>query len=273
MAACYTPSDEYRKLVSHFLLSATEYSACYTIYMSKTAWIIFSALCVLLLGGLIWAAQSNKLDVSKVDSWQIQTATKDNGEIADHVFGNKDAKVRIVEYGDFQCPGCGAAYPVMKEMSQKYSEDVAFIFRNFPLSSIHPNARAAAAAAESAGLLGKYWEMHDKLYENQNNWETLSGQDRTNTFASYAVSLGMDKDKFIAGLTDERVLNKIDYDTALGTKVGVSGTPSIYVNGKIADQSVKDGKLVAGNNTDPLVWSSSDLFDKYAVDPAIKAAK
>jgi protein-disulfide isomerase len=161
----------------------------------------------------------------------------------------------------------------MKEMSQKYSEDVAFIFRNFPLSSIHPNARAAAAAAESAGLLGKYWEMHDKLYENQNNWETLSGQDRTNTFASYAVSLGMDKDKFIAGLTDERVLNKIDYDTALGTKVGVSGTPSIYVNGKIADQSVKDGKLVAGNNTDPLVWSSSDLFDKYAVDPAIKAAK
>lgn len=254
--------------------------------MSKTTWIIFAALCIILLGGLVWVSQSNRLDVSKVDEWKITSSGTpksgepnlesdsdfDNGGIADHVLGNKDAKVIIIEYGDYECPGCGAFAPVMSQVSAKYGDSIAFVFRNFPLSSIHPNARAAAAAAESAGLQGKYWEMHDKLYDNQQNWENLNGKQRTDTFASYATTLGLDKDKFIAGLTSDQVIKKIDFDIALGDKVGVNATPTVFVNGKKADQSVKDGKLVTANNTDPLVWSSADTFENLMVNPALQKA-
>lgn len=240
--------------------------------MNRTTWIIFSVLCVALLGGLVWVSQSSKLDVSKLDIWKIQPASKQSGDIADQVFGNKDAKVQIIEYGDFQCPGCDAAAPVLKQISEKYKDSVAFIFRDFPLSSIHPNARAAAAAAESAGLQGKFWEMHDKLYDNQKSWETLTGQARTDVFTSYASSLGLDKAKFLKDLDSKQVANKIDFDVALGQKAGVSATPSIYVNGKLTDQSVRDGKLVAPNNTDPYVWTDAGNFEKLILIPALEKA-
>jgi hypothetical protein len=240
--------------------------------MSRTAWIIFSTLCIVLLGGLVWAAQSNRLDVSNVDPWTAQSAEKRDGNIGDHVLGNPDAKVTVIEYGDFQCPGCGAFYPVQKQVTDKYKNEVRFIFRNFPLSTLHPNARAAAAAAEAAGLQGKYWEMHDQLYANQQSWENLNGEQRTNLFTGYAVALGVDKDQFVKDLDNQKVLDKLSFDIALGGKVGVSGTPSIYVNGKIADQSVKNGKLVTANNTDPLVWANADTFENLVIKPALKKA-
>src|SRR5699024_4048070 len=97
----------------------------------------------------------------------IIAASDKNGHIADHVRGNPDAKVVLVEYGDYQCPGCAGIAPALNTIADRYSEDLAFVFRNFPLSSIHPNAKVAAATAEAAGLQGKFWEMHDKLYQEQ----------------------------------------------------------------------------------------------------------
>ena len=137
--------------------------------MTGKTWIIFVAVVVVLFGGLIIWSQKDKLDVAKVNTSKIQPATVQSGNIADHVFGNKNAKVVLIEYGDYQCPGCGSVYPTVKTVTEKYKDNLAFVFRNFPLTNIHPNARAAAAAAETAGLMGKYWEMHDILYENQSS--------------------------------------------------------------------------------------------------------
>src|SRR6478735_792882 len=104
--------------------------------MSTKAWIIFAAACVVLFGGLIIWSSSDNIDVSNVDANKIQPASENSGNIGDHVFGKKDSKVILFEYGDFQCPGCGAAYPTLKAVSEKYEKQLAFVFRNFPLTTI-----------------------------------------------------------------------------------------------------------------------------------------
>jgi len=202
--------------------------------MSTKNWIIFAAVCVVLFGGLIvWSSRDN-IDVSKVNTDKIQPATKNSGSIADHVFGNKNSKVVLFEYGDFQCPGCGSTHPTIKAVSEKYEKQLAFVFRNFPLTTIHPNARAASAATEAAGLNGKYWEMHNMIYENQDSWSSASTEDRTNLFSQYAVNIGIDANTFEKTLTSKssQINRKIDFDRALGNKIGVSGTPTMYLNGK-----------------------------------------
>jgi protein-disulfide isomerase len=203
--------------------------------VSKKAWIIFASACVILLVGLVYVSSKDKVDVSKVDANKIQTADAQSGNIADHVFGKKDSKVVFVEYGDFQCPGCGSAYPTIKDVTEKYQGQVAFIFRNFPLTSLHPNAKAAAAAAEAAGLQNKYWEMHNALYANQSSWESLSSSERTDFFASYAKNFGLNVNKFKEDMASTKVNQKINYDIAIGKKVGVDATPTLYLNGKAVD--------------------------------------
>ncbi len=239
--------------------------------MTKKTWIIFVVVCAAVLGGLIWLSRSGQVNVDTVDLQAVQTPTDENGQIAEHVFGKADAKVTIIEYGDYQCPGCKAAAPVLKTVAAKYPDDVKLIFRNFPLPG-HGNARAAAAAAEAAGLQGKYWEMHDNLYNLQNDWAGLSGQNRLDTFARYAEGLGLNGKKFLDDMNSKEVTAKINYDRALGGKAKVTATPGIFVNGKTVDQSVRDGKLVAGNTTDPLAWSSAELFEKHIIVPALKEA-
>jgi len=203
--------------------------------VSKKAWIIFASACVILLVGLVYVSSKDKVDVSKVDANKIQTASTQSGNIADHVFGKKDSKVVFIEYGDFQCPGCGSAYPTVKSVTEKYKGQVAFIFRNFPLTSLHPNAKAAAAAAEAAGLQNKYWEMHDVLYANQSSWENLDTKQRTDFFADYAKTLGLNVTKFREDMASTKVTQKINYDIAVGKKIGVNATPTLYLNGKAID--------------------------------------
>lgn len=204
--------------------------------MSKKAWIIFAAVCVAVLGGLVFLSRKDKVDVGNVDQTKIVAASSASGNIAEHVFGNKNSKVVLIEYGDFQCPACGSAYPNLKEVSEKYKEKIAFVFRNNPLTTIHPNARAASAAAEAAGLQGKYWEMHDVLYERQNQWSSADTTKRTSFFESYAKEAGVkDMDKFRTDMASKSVNSKIDYDLALGKKVPVTGTPTILLNGKTID--------------------------------------
>lgn len=206
--------------------------------MSKKAWIIFAAVCIVLLGGLVYLSGKNKVNVGSVDTNTIQKASEQSGGIADHVFGKADSKVVLVEYGDFQCPGCGRAHPNVKAVTEKYKDQAAFVFRNFPLSSIHPNARAAAAAAEAAGLQGKYWELHNMLYENQSQWSSLSADARTGFFADYAGQLGLKVDTFKTDFASSKVTQKINYDIALGKKADVSATPTIFLNGKQIEQDI-----------------------------------
>jgi protein-disulfide isomerase len=218
--------------------------------MNKVGWIIFSVVVVLLLGGLVaWTRITNPpIDVSNVENNSIVAASQQNGNIADHVRGSDDRKILFIEYGDFQCPSCGGAHPNLKTIMDEYSDKVTFVFRNFPLTNMHPNARAAAAVAEAAGLQGKYWQMHDTLYEKQNDWNSLDASKRTTVFNSYATSLGLDLEKFKTDVATKEVNQKINFDLALGKSVDVSATPSFFLDGQKVDDTTSSG-IVKGDTT------------------------
>ena len=218
--------------------------------MSKNTWIIFAVVVVAILGGLVYASQSNKIDVSNVDVNKIQSASEQNGQIGDHVFGNKDSKVVLIEYGDFQCPGCGSAYPNVKLVKEKYKDKMGFVFRNYPLTTIHPNALAASAAAESAGLQGKYWEMNDALFDRRDTWASLASDKRTDAFMSVASQVGLDITKLKDDISNNKeIQTKITTDRALGAKSNVTATPTFFVNGvKMTDDVVSDLLADGGGN-------------------------
>jgi protein-disulfide isomerase len=148
----------------------------------------------------------------------------------DHVLGPKDARVTLLEYGDFECPHCGAAHPVLKELMESLGDRVRFVFRNFPLSQLHARAERAAMAVESAGLQGTFWEMHDLLFENQ---DALEEED----FRRHAETLGLDLDAFAAGMEDVERLNHVREDFVSGVRGGVNGTPTFFINGVRHDGS------------------------------------
>ena len=243
--------------------------------MTRNGWIIFIAIAVILFGGLIYLSSRNAIDVSNINEQTVQGAAEASGNIADHTTGTKDNKVILMEYGDYQCPGCGSAYAPLKTVTEKYEGQLTFVFRNFPLTSIHPNARAAAAAAETAGLMGKYWEMHDLLYANQSSWQSTSAKDRTNVFAGFASQIGLNSNEFTKNLTEKskQINQKISFDQALGKKLGVSGTPAIYLNGEKVEQYVKDGKIVPSNTEGAgPIWANATALDELLVRPALEKA-
>lgn len=174
--------------------------------------------------------------------------------LSNHVVGNNKKGVTLVEYGDFQCPACGAYYPVIKQVMEKYNDDISFQFRNFPLSQIHPNARAAHRAAEAADKQGKFWEMYDLLYTNQKSWESLS--DPVETFNGYATQLGLNAEKYKQDYQSSEVNAIINADLAEGQKLQVNSTPTFILQGKILGETPRD---VEG-------------FSKI-IDEAIKAAE
>ncbi|HMQ96112.1 MAG TPA: thioredoxin domain-containing protein [Candidatus Saccharibacteria bacterium] len=240
--------------------------------MTKKTWIIFACLVVAFIGGLIFLSKGEKIDVSSIDAATVQGPSEKNGQIGDHVLGKADSKVLLFEYADYQCPGCAQSAPVIKQVAEKYKDKIGFVFRNFPIPSLHPNARAAAAAAEAAGLQNKYWEMHDVLFANQSAWQGLNANERAQTFTEYAVNLGLDKEKFAKDMTSQAVSKKIDFDQAIGKSRGVTGTPSLFINGKKVDQHVKDGKIVpAARDTTPIYASPDDLI-KLILMPEFKKA-
>ena len=143
----------------------------------------------------------------------------------DHIQGNKNAPLELVEYGDYQCPHCGRAYPIIKEVQQAIGDNLKFVFRNFPLSEAHPDAFKSAVAAEAAGLQKKFWEMHDIIYENQ---DQLSWQD----LFLYAEKIGLNMAHFRIDVEKETVIAKVEDDFESGVRSGVNGTPSFFINGK-----------------------------------------
>jgi protein-disulfide isomerase len=150
----------------------------------------------------------------------------------DHVYGKTDAPVVLIEYSDYQCPACGAYFPVVKALEQKYGDKLALVYRNFPLTALHQYAQIGAQAAEAAGLQGKYWEMHDLLFENQQSWSKLGSEsDVKKTFADYANQLKLDTKKFSSDLTSSAVVSRVDRDVQSGNAIGINATPTFFLNG------------------------------------------
>ena len=147
----------------------------------------------------------------------------------DHIDGNKDAKTVLIEYGDYQCPACASYDPMVAQVVADLGQDIAFSFRHFPLQQ-HGQALLAAYAAEAAGVQGKFWEMHAKLYENQTVW---AGQaNARDLFISFAKDLGLDVQKFQNDLDSQTIKEKVQSDLTGGRTAGVDATPTFYINGK-----------------------------------------
>lgn len=148
----------------------------------------------------------------------------------DHVRGTVGGKVTLVEFGDFQCPACAAYEPIVRQVIADNAGTLQFVFKHYPLTQIHANALLAAKASEAAGLQGRFWEMHDMLYDNQKDWSgSLNARD---TFIGYATTLGLDINKFTEDLGNKSIENKIIAEYREGTNLGVQGTPTFFLNGK-----------------------------------------
>ena len=144
----------------------------------------------------------------------------------DQCIGDDSSPIILVEYGDYQCPNCGYAHPLVKRLLEEKGKRFLFAFRNFPLKEIHPAAFMAALSAESAGKQGKFWEMHDMIFENQ---KRLHG----NSFLNFANDLELDPLQFAKDLEDCAITNKVEADFESGIRSGVNGTPTFFINGEI----------------------------------------
>ncbi len=139
-------------------------------------------------------------------------------------------KVVIIEYGDFQCPGCGSLYPLLRQVENERPKDISIIFRNFPLTSLHVNAMAAHRAAEAAHKQGKFFGMHDLLYENQDLWNT--SPNAAAIFEDFAQQLGLKLDQFKTDVASSDTFDRISADIDSGKELGITGTPTLYLNGE-----------------------------------------
>jgi protein-disulfide isomerase len=148
----------------------------------------------------------------------------------DWVKGNRDAKIVLIEYSDFQCPACGFYFSILKKLSEEFGENIAIVYRHFPLFSIHPNAKAAAYAAEAAGKQGKFWEMHDLIFTNQDEWINKKNVDEI--FIKYAQSLNLNIDQFKKDFSSKEIKQKIENSYKNALKLGLDSTPTFFLNGK-----------------------------------------
>ena len=156
----------------------------------------------------------------------------------DHIRGPANAPVTLVEYGDYECPHCGLAHPIVKLIGQQFGRRLCFVFRHFPLAEMHPHALAAAEAAEAAGAQGKFWPMHDMLFENQGALEPTD-------LLGYAEALGLDVPRFVRELASHTHLDKVQADLRSGARSGVHGTPTFFINGVRHDAGWDAATLLA----------------------------
>jgi protein-disulfide isomerase len=143
----------------------------------------------------------------------------------DHIHGPHSAPVTLVEYGDYECPYCGEAHLILQKLVAHFGEKMRFVFRNFPLTQMHPHALGAAEAAEAASVQGRFWEMHDVLYERQDGLEE-------NDLVSYAAELQLDLARFQNDLSQGVYRDRIQEDFMSGVRSGVNGTPTLFINGR-----------------------------------------
>jgi protein-disulfide isomerase len=156
----------------------------------------------------------------------------------DHAQGPESAPVTLVEYGDYECPYCGAAYPIVKEVQRRMGDRLRFVFRNFPLTEIHPHAGHAAEAAEAAAAQGRFWEMHDHLYEHQQELDD-------DHLLQAAAGLGLDTERFEREMAEHAHVGRVREDFLSGVRSGVNGTPTFFINGVRHDGSYDLETLLA----------------------------
>jgi protein-disulfide isomerase len=146
----------------------------------------------------------------------------------DHIKGNTQSAIVLVEYGDFQCPACRSYTPIITQLEQNYGDRIAFVFRHFPLP-VHANSKNAARASEAAAIQGKFWEMHDILFDKQDDWAKKG--DPEDIFMEYAVSLGLNPDQFREDFNSDGLKDKVQKDLLAANAEGLNSTPSFFLNG------------------------------------------
>ncbi|MBA2339127.1 MAG: thioredoxin domain-containing protein [Pyrinomonadaceae bacterium] len=182
------------------------------------------ALIVLLAGGSSTPTSNTNQNLLNIP---YRTPT---GAEPPHAHGSPNAPIILEEFGDFQCPPCRLLHPVLKQIEADYDGRVRVIFRQFPLSDMHANALQAARAAEAAAMQDRFWEMHNQLYEKQDEWK--AAPNARAMFIDYARSLGMDRDKFTRDMDGEAVYNRIIADGQRAHALGVNGTPTVFLNNR-----------------------------------------
>lgn len=197
--------------------------------------VIIAALTVLAFAGVVYfASKSATTNVNEVDPAILSDNTYFRGT------AEASASATLIEFSDFQCPACGAYYPIVKELETRYAGKLKVGYKHFPLSQ-HPYAQKAAEAAEAAGAQGKFWEMHDIMFENQT---ALTIDD----LKKYAKQLGLNMEQFSSDLESAKYAEKVNKDLTLGIKVGVDGTPTFFLDGKrLRPQSGQELDSLIGN--------------------------
>ncbi|HXY18261.1 MAG TPA: thioredoxin domain-containing protein [Candidatus Nitrosopolaris sp.] len=195
--------------------------------MDKRFLSILGAIIIIFVGIFVFSQHSNNNSSSSSNSSQQPTS---------HIEGQGQAGVTLVEYGDYECPICGLYYPVVKQVETQFSSQIYFQFRNLPLTSIHKNAFAGARAAEAAGLQGKYWQMHDALYDNQDPNGTsgwVASDNPLSFFTTFAQQIGLNVNQFKTDYNSDKVNNAINADLAAFAKTGQEqATPTFFLDGK-----------------------------------------
>lgn len=171
---------------------------------------------------------------------------KDVGKPIDGVAGNRvhvkgSGVIEIVEFSDFQCPACAGIQEPLKEILNKYEGKVTLVYRHFPLTTIHQNAMVAAYAASAASLQGKFWEMHDILFERQNEWEDTTNDEY---FKKYALEIGIDPEKMVSDMSNSQVREIVQRDSLDATRYRLAGTPSFFVNGVMTSFEQLEAKII-----------------------------
>ena len=232
----------------------------------QVVWLIVGLVVV----GLLGVATANVIDANNkatnyndYDFYSIIEPTKDNGNIGDHVKGDKDAPVLIFEYADYQCPGCASINPKVNKAIEELDGKLAIVYRNF-LLSYHKNGTAAASAAEAAGLQG-YWKPYaDLLFANQSEWENATGSERSALFEKYFTDVTKSKgdlEKFRTDVASEQVSKKISFDMGIARNIDVPSTPAFFVDGQNIAWS-QAGEITLSNG-EKVTWSEAKGGDKF----------
>lgn len=179
-------------------------------------------------GGIFFLTKNN--NQSDNSNSQNSKASKVTIEPTKFTVGAGNKKVTLIEYGDLQCPACGQYYPLVKQVKAKYGDDITFQFRHFPLVQIHKSAMIAHRAAQAAGNQGKFFEMHDMMYEQQQSWTNSSNS--SEIFEGYAQQIGLDMERYKADTGSRATNDIINLDITEGQKIGANSTPTFVINGK-----------------------------------------
>jgi len=193
----------------------------------KNKIILWAIIAVVVIGSIFGIVKlASKSQTAGSDNLAITISAINDNE---NIKGDKEALATLIEYSDFQCPACGSYYPILKKVTEDLSAKVRFAYRHFPLPQ-HKNAKLAATVAEAAGKQGKFWEMHDLIFQNQSDWS--EEKNAAILFAKYAQDIGLDLARFQTDVASDDIKAKIENDYKSGVKAGVDSTPSFFLNGK-----------------------------------------